>query len=356
MMNTATVSTIPVISLGFLYTNKCNLSCRHCCNESGPNGNDKLAEEAAADKIREAAELGIRKIVFTGGEPSLYMDEIVRLLAVATSCGLASQVVTNGLWREDVASIESQVETLKISRVGRIGLSLDAFHHQPESLDKIERICRSARRSNIEVGIQEVNRNQHDKKSKEVFISRIMRLGTMANFSGIYPFGRAAKACRQTDFADVLPVWSASHCTTLGQITYTPDGRLIPCCGLSYYDIMKSKDDNACFIIGTIGEKLSDTLQRSHDNIFLSVLGTAGPYGFVLLAREFGHRLVLPDTLSSICEICCHAVGNESFRQLLGLLQERRAEVLPKLREHFQVMKRWGLTSVGFIDNKSLPE
>jgi len=74
----------------------CNLRCVHCINASGPR--DPWLAPMDADAVRgwvnEAAELGVREIYFTGGEPFLH-PEILSLLAHALERA-PTTVLTNG--------------------------------------------------------------------------------------------------------------------------------------------------------------------------------------------------------------------------------------------------------------------
>src|SRR5258707_7868682 len=87
----------PVGSRLWLYTNyDCNLHCDYCCVRSSPKaprralGLDRVRQIAA-----EAAELGVREIFVTGGEPFLLADigEILKACATAAP----TTVLTNGM-------------------------------------------------------------------------------------------------------------------------------------------------------------------------------------------------------------------------------------------------------------------
>jgi len=74
----------------------CNLECTHCINASGPDDPwlKPIAPEVAREAIREADELGVKEIYFTGGEPFLH-GEILALLAAALAVA-PTTVLTNG--------------------------------------------------------------------------------------------------------------------------------------------------------------------------------------------------------------------------------------------------------------------
>jgi sulfatase maturation enzyme AslB (radical SAM superfamily) len=87
--------------LDFLWlelTSKCNLQCVHCYAESGP-GLPLLQRMTYADwlrMLREAAELGCRKLQFIGGEPTIY-PQLPELIGEARRLGYDFvEVFTNG--------------------------------------------------------------------------------------------------------------------------------------------------------------------------------------------------------------------------------------------------------------------
>ena len=87
----------PVGSRLWLYTNfDCNLRCDYCCVRSSPTAPRRELGLPCVQRItREAAELGVREIFVTGGEPFLLDD----ISAILTSCAAAAPttVLTNGM-------------------------------------------------------------------------------------------------------------------------------------------------------------------------------------------------------------------------------------------------------------------
>lgn len=87
----------PIGSRLWLYTNfDCNLHCSYCCVRSSPRAPRRALGLARIQRIAaEAAELGVREIFVTGGEPFLLEDigEILGVCAAAAS----TTVLTNGM-------------------------------------------------------------------------------------------------------------------------------------------------------------------------------------------------------------------------------------------------------------------
>ncbi len=65
---------ITVTSLDFMLTKQCNFQCTWCFAESGPRATEHLAYGRLEATIRQAAEIGTKLFILTGGEPLLYRD------------------------------------------------------------------------------------------------------------------------------------------------------------------------------------------------------------------------------------------------------------------------------------------
>ena len=87
----------PVGSRLWLYTNfDCNLHCDYCCVRSSPTALRRELGLARVQRIaREAAELGVKEIFVTGGEPFL-LEDIGEIL-VFCAAAAPTTVLTNGM-------------------------------------------------------------------------------------------------------------------------------------------------------------------------------------------------------------------------------------------------------------------
>jgi radical SAM protein with 4Fe4S-binding SPASM domain len=82
----------------WLHTNNsCNLACEHCLVSSGPGGDRGMGPERLLPLVDEAAELGVRRFYFTGGEPFLRRDVFDLVERVTKVHGRELRILTNGL-------------------------------------------------------------------------------------------------------------------------------------------------------------------------------------------------------------------------------------------------------------------
>jgi MoaA/NifB/PqqE/SkfB family radical SAM enzyme len=98
------------------YTDRCNALCPQCGmrrTEMFPRST--LGVDTAKRVIDAAAQRGVRALSFTGGEPLLYLDEIILLIEHATAAGIPYvRTGTNGFlfMRSDRPDFQQRVETV----------------------------------------------------------------------------------------------------------------------------------------------------------------------------------------------------------------------------------------------------
>ncbi len=79
------------------FTQRCNLTCDFCYNDSGPKNRDELDLETLERLCAEIIEIGTGEVIISGGEPLMkprHMDLILKRIGKA---GIPIHVLTNGL-------------------------------------------------------------------------------------------------------------------------------------------------------------------------------------------------------------------------------------------------------------------
>ncbi len=111
----------------FELTHRCLLSCRHCSSSAGP---DKLISVSREDCLRvlaEAAQIGAKKVSFSGGEPLLW-GFLEGAVEKAVKIGLDVAVYSSG----NAPHIKEKIRDLGRAGVGRLifsmhGASADSY-------------------------------------------------------------------------------------------------------------------------------------------------------------------------------------------------------------------------------------
>ena len=101
------------------YTNRCNLSCRHCYAAVGNRPGCELTTREAMKVIDDLADFHVPVILFSGGEP-LCREDFFELAEYAGEKGIRVTLSTNG-----TLITEEMAEKLHACRIGYVGISLD---------------------------------------------------------------------------------------------------------------------------------------------------------------------------------------------------------------------------------------
>lgn len=117
----------PLYYLTWNVTNKCNLSCRYCYNENHTTAVEELNTKKAKLIMDEATSLGLKIILFTGGEPLLRKD-IYTLLEYAKKQNLYVCLATNGTLIDDKV-----IQNMK-GIVDKVNIGFSGLNTSPDGL------------------------------------------------------------------------------------------------------------------------------------------------------------------------------------------------------------------------------
>lgn len=106
----------------------CNLRCEFCDLYENP---ERLEGAHVYRILEEAASLGVKTVVFTGGEPFLHGD-LWEMIRRARALGLGTNVTTNG------TLIEKHLSKLVDAGISSVSVSLDGLEETHEALRKIK--------------------------------------------------------------------------------------------------------------------------------------------------------------------------------------------------------------------------
>lgn len=76
----------------------CNFSCNHCVNESGPSQKIRMSEDEIKIVSDEIRVRNPKKIIFTGGEPTLHTEIINTLLRAHPALENTEIFITSNGW------------------------------------------------------------------------------------------------------------------------------------------------------------------------------------------------------------------------------------------------------------------
>ncbi|NTU66751.1 MAG: radical SAM protein [Candidatus Moranbacteria bacterium] len=111
-------------------TSLCNLNCIYCNTQRVANPRELMSEKDIEDLLRAAFQAGIKKVSWTGGEPTIRPD-FLKLVKKAKEIGIVRQsLTTNGILYSKIA------EDLREYGLTKINFSLDSLESE-----KYKKIC-----------------------------------------------------------------------------------------------------------------------------------------------------------------------------------------------------------------------
>jgi MoaA/NifB/PqqE/SkfB family radical SAM enzyme len=103
---------------------KCTLACIHCSAESSPSASRSLKPDLVIRLLREAQELGLERVIFTGGEP-LIDPNLLEYVGEAHRLGVRSTIFTAGFLKADISA--HRIKELAHAGLGQVNVSLYAL-------------------------------------------------------------------------------------------------------------------------------------------------------------------------------------------------------------------------------------
>lgn len=208
------------------------MACDHCITTSLPDAT--LPTVALADaqvwaaQMHELADLGLRHVTFTGGEPTLALAALECLARSASAAGIATSLVTAATWARSDAQIARVV--------GRLGplittwdIGHDAFHARHLPLERLAAALEALVASGARVVVRYAARADGADADYLAAVRAAAgdRVGVMVQ--PVHALGRATP-----DLCERNPAALAVPCLSTG-LFVREDGSTGPCCaGLGY--------------------------------------------------------------------------------------------------------------------------
>lgn len=126
---------------------KCTMTCDHCVNDSSPFRDNKVTADEITNIITALNKLQPREIVFTGGEPTLYIDQCNQIL---NNLIFEYKVIltTNGSFA--VNPVRTQKVLDNFLRLNTVQLSFDKFHNGARNTSSPYLIREYCKRKNLD--------------------------------------------------------------------------------------------------------------------------------------------------------------------------------------------------------------
>lgn len=297
---------------------RCNALCAHCAVSSGPRRCEALAPDRVLACIDDAAELGMRVVEFTGGEPLLHPRELAAFMERAHGHGLRVVLDTNAFWATTPDTARRRLGELRRRGLARIALSTDRFHQAFIPLPRVVHALEAARELGIAASVTVCHLKDDPTLLETVAV--LYRSTPHIDFQAVAPSGRASALPRERMLR--LPAARAGLPCHGMTPTVTPEGRVTLCCAPPMYLPVEAARVSP-LVLGWLDEEpLAHILRRAQENPFLQLLESRGT-GEVLARLD---RL-LPGVFQpraegycSSCDLCVEVLGSGPLLSRIGPL------------------------------------
>ncbi len=230
-------------ALGLTLTYRCNASCDHCYNVSGPSRSPAcLGWSETSDHLEDWVLAGVTDVGLSGGEPFLYPERVVELVRHLKRLRVPLvSPFTNGAWGADAARAARILSELRDAGFGdspkdQIKISTGDFHAPFVPLDDVLRLAGLHHAILGTRVILDVALASDDGVLRDL-IRRAKGLGIERNIQWTAR-RTVSKSGRARAFYDALPMrdrrLDEMRCPIKASATLYPSGDWVSCSGTSY--------------------------------------------------------------------------------------------------------------------------
>ena len=290
------------MQIGFMLTDRCNISCDHCDASCGPDKTGLLPSHAIQRLMREASGVQSAKpleICFSGGEPFLDFPRLESLVRAGQELGATVTCVSNASW---ASSDEKGLRLLgRLQRAGlsALAVSSSGFHQQFVPRSRVERALRIAHEFGIQAHLKLVyRRSEEDSElvdwARSLPNCRLQRIPLMPHLrKGLHPPDSEFPARNQG---------AEGRCPG-ASLSIRETGEAYMCCTPGAFTNFHSLGDATAVPLAEI--------QRGFDyGSVQQILRQRGPSYFLDAIRAAGHADRLREDYAGPCDLCTHIAGD----------------------------------------------
>ncbi|WP_199755266.1 radical SAM protein [Amycolatopsis sp. WAC 04197] len=259
-------------------TGKCQLDCGHCCADSGPDGtHGTMTTDQWKEVIFEAAGLGVRRVQFIGGEPTLHPG-LLDLIRHAHSFALEIEVFSN--------LVHITPTMWRVFKERGVSLATSYYSDDPDEHAAITKRPTYARtKGNISiarslgiplrVGVIDVRNGQRVDQAR----AELVNLGVpQIGYDRLREVGRAASSSCGTGEKVTDATQLCGGCGD-GVAAVMPDGRVRPCTMARTVTVGDLKNRSLAHVLGNMPAIREDLVRAGMPDRKSGAPGDCAPQG-----------------------------------------------------------------------------
>jgi hypothetical protein len=323
--------------LVFSVTKNCPISCTYCVTRSGPFDGPSLDSHFMCGVIKELSDIEeVKLIVFTGGEPLLLKDQIVKTLQYASSQGIWTRVVTNAFWATTPSVACEMLKELTDAGLREINFSCDDFHQKHIPIDNICNAMEAALSAGLSLLIahKEVRNGEICESNLSQLLGKPMcRFDPSKKEQPPYlydtgltiPVGHGSEYLPEDQYIIFPPEddhWKTPCTGVLSSTIIGPERDLRLCCGMIEQDVPELS-------FGSLNDySLKELICTANCDLIANWLALEGPYGILRFVQDRQPEITLPGRFVGRCHLCNHLFTRQDVRDILRTCNRHKVEDL----------------------------
>jgi MoaA/NifB/PqqE/SkfB family radical SAM enzyme len=308
-------------TLSVMLTFACTAQCNNCGTLSGPDNPHFLRLTDALQSIEEAAELGFRNVVFTGGETTLRWDDLLLCIERAHQLGLPTRVVTNAHWARTAVEAEARLDELLAAGLDEINFSTGDEHARFVPVAHVANAAAAAVNRDMVAYIMVELREPREVTAEHLLAEPAIASLPPALRENVRPSESPWMPVRPYEIASYPDGVAASKESLPGTVgcesvlqTYTvqADGRIGACCGLAMRLVPELS-------VGNVKENdtLREAIEEAESDVLKLWIRTAGPERILAWAADRKPEIEWEGMYGHRCQACLRLYKDPQVRDAI---------------------------------------
>ena len=304
--------------LCLVMTDRCTAACDFCGFSCSPDNRQVMDAELMVRMIREAKQMGVTTVSFSGGEPFLYHQLLEEGVRAARAEKLTVSIATNGFWGGwDDEKIKQVLTAVKPDVVG---ISYDFFHRKYIPEESVIRAFKACAALGLRPTLHVADLKGEHSAGRFIQSLSDWKYGVSAN---LYPLYRCGRALNMPEEWFLTSKYEGENlgCLSENTLSVLYNGDVYPCCRHQVYE--------SAMKIGNVRVKaLHEVIRESNIPMICDVLMKSERFRSLLdSAKAMGMNI--EDQAGCSCDYCRMLFGNEdSLGRMLPHIESLHGEML----------------------------
>jgi len=320
-------------TLSIMPTYQCNARCTNCGTYSNPHRKIHLKRKQIEKAINEAVELNFLNVVFTGGEPTLRINDLIYGLKITSERGLLTRIVTNAHWAKSIKVALEFVSLLLDNGLNEINFSTGDEHSKFIPLENIVNAILACNELGLKFHVMVERTKNNFVTKKSILEHPRVRARNLEEKINIYIDENPWMSLNYNDIIDyddglVINEDNIKACTGCHSILQTivlqADGNIGACCGLGMQTIQELQ-------VGHIdnSKALLKAITESENDIFKLALRYIGPEKILSWAALKNKAIVWSGQYSHRCQFCMRIYKDKQVKEcILKYFEEKISQII----------------------------